>query len=117
MLISETARTRARSLSAISLALSSAIAVTLYFLLHDGGLLVFVPVIASAAATMWPTRVVVGAAMVVTSLIVIMGIQGSGVLFGASAAVLMLALNSLQTAATQVREIVRRVGKRRLATP
>ena len=116
MLISETAATRARSLSAVAAGLSGVIAFTLYFALHDGGWMVFLPVVVSAAATIWPTRAVVGIAMLVTSAIVVIGIEGSGVLFGASAAVLMLALNSLQTAATQVREIVRRVGKRRLVT-
>jgi len=114
MLISENAAARARTLSAVAAGLSGVVGFTLYFVLHDGGWMVFLPVIAAAAATMWPTRVVVGIAMLVTSAILVIAIEGSGVLFGASAAVLMLALNSLQTAATQVREIMRRVGKRRL---
>ena len=117
MLISETASRRARSLSAIGAALSAAIAVTLYFGLHDGGWMVFVPLVVATAATIWPTRVVVAIAMIVTSVIVVLGVQESGILFGATAALLMLALNSLQTAATQVRHLRSLAFARKPRTP
>ena len=103
MLISHTAKTRARSLSAIAAGLSTAVAVAAYFGLNDGGWTLLVPVLAGAAATIWTNRNVVAVSMVATAAIVFMGLESTGVLFGASLASLMLALNNLQAAATQLR--------------
>jgi hypothetical protein len=71
--------------------------------LGDGTWDLIVPVVACVAAAVWPTRLVVATAMIATAVIVVMGLEGSGVLFGASVAALMLALNNLQSAATRVR--------------
>jgi hypothetical protein len=49
--------------------------------------------------------------MLITSAIVIVGMEDSGVLFGASAVSLMLALNNLQSAATKVRPGLRRAQR------
>ena len=108
MLLSETAKTRARSLSAVAAALSAAVAAMAYFGFDDGSWQLVVPIVFPLAATIWPTRIVVGAAMTATAAVVVMGLDGSGVLFGATLAILMLALNSLQTAATRVRRSFRR---------
>lgn len=105
MLLTDTAKARARSLSAISAGLSVAIALMVTFGMNDGDWMLIVPVVASIAATAWPTRLVVAVAMTVTGAVVVLGMDGSGVLFGASAAILMLALNSLQSAATRVRPV------------
>jgi hypothetical protein len=103
MLVSETARRRARSLSAIAAGLSTAVTLTAWFGLKDGGWLLIIPVIAGIAATIWSTRVVVAIAMLATAAIVVLELDGTGVLFAASVAALMLALNNLQSAATQIR--------------
>jgi hypothetical protein len=108
MLLTDSARIRARSLSAIGAALSVLVASAAYFGMNDGGWTLLVPVVACTAAAMWPTRIVVGTAMLATAAVVVLGIENSGVLFGASAVTLMLALNSLQSAATRVRRPPRR---------
>jgi hypothetical protein len=107
MLLTDSAKARARSLSAIAAGLAVAVAGLAWFGFDDGGWLLLVPVLATVAATIWPTRIVVGAAMIITAIIVVLGMDGSGVLFGASDAALMLAINSLQSAATRVRRRAR----------
>ena len=107
MLLSATARTRARVLSAVAAALSAAVAAMAYFGFNDGSWQLFLPIVAPLLATIWPTRIVVATAMVATAAVVVMGLNDSGVLFGASLAILMLALNSLQDAATRVRRGLR----------
>jgi hypothetical protein len=108
MLLSETAKTRARSLSAVAAGLSAAVAAVAYFGFDDGSWQLVLPIVASIASTIWPTRLVVATAMTATAAVVVMGMDDSGVLFGATVAILMLALNSLQTAATRVRKNFRR---------
>lgn len=103
MLFADTATRRARSLSAIAAGLSAVVAGAVYFGMHDGGWLLIVPVLAATAATIWTNRNVVATAMVATAAIVFLGLDSTGVLFGASLAALMLALNNLQSAATQLR--------------
>jgi hypothetical protein len=104
MLLSETARTRARSLSGIAAALALAVAAAARFLTNDGTWELILPVLACLAATIWPTRLVVAVAMIATAAVVVMGLENTGVLFGASVTALMLALNNLQSAATRVRK-------------
>lgn len=108
MLLTDSARSRAQALSILATALSTAVAVAAWLGMNDGSWSLGVPVIASAAAALRPTRVVVAIAMVVTAAVVVLGIDGSGVLFGASVVSLMLALNHLQSAATHVRRSTRR---------
>jgi hypothetical protein len=103
MLISETARSRARSLSAIAAGLSTAVALAAFFALNDGSWLLLAPVVAAVAATIWTNRIAVASAMIITAAIVVLELDGTGVLFGASLAALMLALNNLQSAATRIR--------------
>ncbi|HET9426421.1 MAG TPA: hypothetical protein VFO55_13710 [Gemmatimonadaceae bacterium] len=107
MLLTDTARSRARALSAIGAVLSVTLAVALWFGMNDHSWSLLVPVVATIAATVQPTRIVVAVAMLATTAIVVLGIDGSGVLFGASVGLLMLALNNLQAAATHVRPRVR----------
>ena len=87
---------------AVAAGLSVAVALAA-FGLNDWSWPVGVPVVAAAVATVWPTRMVVAIAMLATAIIVVVGRDGAGVLFGASVAALMLALNHLQPAATPVR--------------
>jgi hypothetical protein len=103
VLISATSRARARWLSSIALGLAVMVAMAARFGLNDGGWSLLVPVVACAAATAWPTRIVVAIAMLASAAVVVLGLDGSGVLFAASVAGLMLALNNLQAAATQIR--------------
>ena len=103
MLLVNTAQARARSLSAVAAGLSTAVSLSVYFGLNEGGWSLLVPVLAGAAATVWPNRNVVATAMVATGAVVFLGLESTGVLFGASLAALMLALNNLQSAATRVR--------------
>lgn len=107
MLLSDTARSRARALSAIGAVLSVTLAVALWFGMDDRTWSLLVPVLATVAATVWPSRIVVAIAMLATTAIVVLGIDGSGVLFAASVGLLMLALNNLQSAATRVRTGIR----------
>jgi hypothetical protein len=108
MLLTETARTRARSLSAVAAGLSAAVAAIAYFGFNDGSWQLVLPIVASVAAAIWPTRIIVATAMTATAAVVVMGMDDSGVLFGATVAILMLALNSLQEAATRVRRNFRK---------
>lgn len=108
MLLSDSARVRAQSLSAIAAGLSILLAAAVYFGLREGGWPLLIPIVVSIAATVWPTRLVVAIAMLATAAIVILGTEGYGILFGASAVALMLALNNLQSAATQLRRSPRR---------
>ena len=103
MLLSDTAASRARTLSAIAASLAVTVAAAAYFGMHDGGWSLLVPVLAAAAATLWPNRNVVATAMVITAAVVYLGFESTGVLFAATLAALMLALNNLQSAATQLR--------------
>jgi hypothetical protein len=103
MLLTETAKLRAKALSGVAMGLAATVALVARFGLNDGGWMLIVPVIAAGAATIWPTRIVVALAMVVTATVVVLGLDNTGVLFGASVAALMLALNHLQSAATTVR--------------
>ena len=103
MLLSDAARSRARALSAIAAALSVIVTVLAFFILDDHNWMIFIPAVASIAAAVWPTRVVVAVAMLVVAAIVALGLDGTGVLFGGSVVALMLALNNLQSAATRVR--------------
>lgn len=103
MLLSETSKARARALSAVAAGMSVAIALTAYFGLNDGGWTLLPPVVAAIAATAWPTRTVVATALLATAAVVVMGLDDTGVLFGGSAAALMLALNHLQDAATRLK--------------
>src|SRR4051812_43608186 len=101
-LLSDTTKTRARSLSAISFGLAAACALAVYFGMNDHDTTVAVPVLASVAAMLWPNRIVVTVAMLATAAVVVLGFDDTGALFGASVAVLMLALNTLQATATRV---------------
>jgi hypothetical protein len=103
MQISDTARVRARSLSAIAAGLSAVIALAAWFGLNERGWELVLPVLASVVAAIWPTRIIVATSMIATAAIVVLGLESAGVLFGASVAALMLALNNLQEAATRVR--------------
>jgi hypothetical protein len=103
MLLTDTSKERARLLGGVATGLSAAVALAAYFGLNDGGLTLILPVIACAAATAWPTRIVVGTAMTATAAVVVLGLEDTGVLFGASVAALMLSLNNLQSAATRIR--------------
>ena len=93
---------RARSLSAVATALSVAVVLAVFFGMNDRNWMLIVPVLAGAASTIWPVRTVVAIAMLVTAAVVVLGRDGSGVLFGASVVALMLALNNLQAAATRI---------------
>jgi hypothetical protein len=90
-------------LSGAAAAFSVAVAAVVFFGIGEGDWLLLVPVVACAAAALWPTRLVVAVAMFATAAVVVLDINGSGVLFGASVTALMLALNNLQAAATRVR--------------
>ena len=92
----------------LATALSTAVAAAAWLGMNDGSWSLAVPVVDSAAAALRPTRVVVAIAMIVTAAVVVLGIDGSGVLFGASVVSLMLALNHLPSAATHVRRSTRR---------
>lgn len=108
VLLSDSARSHARALSAVATALSVVLALAVWLGMNDRSWTSAVPVIAALAATAWPTRVVVAIAMVASAAVVVQGINGSGVLFGATVVLLMLALNNLQAAATQIRRNLRR---------
>jgi hypothetical protein len=108
MRLTDTARTRARSLCAVAAGVSALVAALAYFGFDDGSWQLVLPIAASLFATIWPTRIVVATAMIATAAVVVMGMDDSGVLFGATVAILMLALNSLQEAATRVRKSLRR---------
>ena len=109
-LLSDTTRTRARSLSAVSAGLSAAVCLAVYFGIGDHDSTLILPVLASMVAVLWPTRLVVTIAMLVTAAIFVLGFEDSGGLFGASVAVLMLALNTLQATATRIRRRPRRAA-------
>lgn len=111
MLLSETARRRARILCAIGAGLAIFVASLAWFGFDDGSWTLVVPVVVTIVAAIWPTRLVVAGAMLITSAVVIVGMEDSGVLFGASAVALMLALNNLQSAATKVRPGFRRTQR------
>jgi hypothetical protein len=109
-LLTDTTKTRARSLSGVSAGLSAAIFLAVYFGIGDHDTTLILPVLASMVAVLWPTRIVVGVAMLVTAAVFVLGFEDSGVLFGASVAMLMLALNTLQATATRIRRRPRRAS-------
>lgn len=107
MLLSDTARERARMLSAVAAGLAALVASAAWFGMDDHDWILIVPVLASVAAAVRPTRLIVATALLVTATVLVLGLEGSGVLFGATTAALMLALNNLQSAATRVRRFGR----------
>jgi hypothetical protein len=107
-LLTDTTKTRARSLSAVSAGLSAAVFLAVYIGMGDHDSTLILPVLASMVATLWPNRIAVAIAMIVTAGVFVAGFEDSGVLFGASLAVLMLALNTLQATATRIRRRPRR---------
>jgi hypothetical protein len=109
--ISNTATYRARVMSAVALAIAVVVAMVNQFGLHEGGVLLLVPILAAGAATIWPVRDVVAVMMVVTAGIVVTGRDDSNVLFASSLVTLMLALNHLQSAATKIRRSQKSVAQ------
>jgi hypothetical protein len=101
--LSNTAKDRARSMSAVAAGLSIAVALLARFGFGDPSWMVVVPILASVAAIAMPTRLVVAIAMIATAAALVIELDDSGPLFGATLVALMLALNHLQDAATQIR--------------
>jgi len=101
--INSDARYRARAMSIVAASLAVVVALAAQLGLNDGGWTLIVPILAAAAAARWPTANIVAVAMVATAGVVLMGLDNSNILFASSLAALMLALNHLQSAATQIR--------------
>jgi hypothetical protein len=87
----------------VAASLAVTVAAAARFGLDDNSWLLVIPVLASIAAAVLPTRLVVGMAMLVTAATLVLELDDSGPLFGATLVSLILALNHLQGAATQIR--------------
>src|SRR4051812_14527826 len=103
MLLQDSAKARARTLSAIAAVLAIAVAAAARFGLNEGGWLLLIPVIASIGAVVMPTRAGVAIALIATAAVVGMDFEETGLLFIATLVTQMLALNNLQEAATRIR--------------
>src|SRR3954451_16928271 len=107
MLLQESSKARARTLSIVAAALAILVAAVARFGLNEGGWMLLIPVVASIGAIGVPTRVAVAISMVATAAVVAVDLDETGVLFIATLVAQMLALNNLQEAATRVRRFRR----------
>ena len=90
--LSQTRMRRVRVLGGLAFAIAISIALLVRIGLNDGGWPLFIPALGAAGVVVWPLRLMVIAAIVVTAAMLVLGLMTVGILYGFALTPLIFAL-------------------------